>query len=60
VKEQKGKKYYLVKWLGWDIKTCTWEEESNISHLKQLIKEFYNSKKYDQQRDLVVKRLDVV
>ena len=38
VKEQNGKKYYLVKWLGWDVKTCTWEEESNISHLKQLIK----------------------
>ena len=38
VKEQNGKKYYLVKWLGWDVKTCNWEEESNISHLKQLIK----------------------
>lgn len=26
MKEQAGKRYYLVKWLNWDVKTCTWEE----------------------------------
>ena len=25
MKEQNGKRYYLVKWLNWDVKTCTWE-----------------------------------
>ena len=24
MKEQNGKVYYLVKWLNWDVKTCTW------------------------------------
>lgn len=23
-KMQGGKKYYLIKWKGWDVKTCTW------------------------------------
>jgi len=27
MKIQRGKKYFLVKWLGWDVKTATWEEE---------------------------------
>lgn len=30
MKQQAGKTYYLVKWLNWDIKTCTWEEEKNV------------------------------
>ena len=60
MKEQGGKKYYLVKWLNWDIKTCTWEEERNVEHLKSLIKDFHQSKKYDLQHNLGLKKTDWV
>jgi hypothetical protein len=49
-----------VKWLNWDVKTCTWEEEKNVSHLKPLIKEFHHSRKFDQQHNIEIKKLDRV
>ena len=57
---QEGKTYYLVKWHGWDVKTCTWEEESHVKHLRSLIKDYNNSKKHDQGNNLGIKRLDWV
>jgi hypothetical protein len=59
-KMQNGKKYYLIKWQGWDVKTCTWEEEANVAHLKPLIRDFVNSRKLDQRNDVAVKRFDLV
>jgi len=58
MKEQEGKRYYLVKWLDWDVKTCTWEEEANVAHLKSLIKEYHQSRKFDQQNNLGIKKFD--
>jgi|JI6StandDraft_1071083.scaffolds.fasta_scaffold314808_1 hypothetical protein len=60
MKEQGGKRYYLVKWLNWDVKTCTWEEESNVEHLKSLIKEYHQSRRYDRQQNIGLKKLDVI
>lgn len=60
MKEQNGRKYYLIKWQDWDVKTCTWEDEANISHLKPLIKDFIQSRKFDQQYDGGLKKLNVV
>ena len=55
---QEGKTFYLVKWDGWDVKTCTWEEEGNVKHLRSLIKEYNTSKKHDQCNNLGIKQLD--
>lgn len=60
MKQQDGKTYYLVKWLNWDIKTCTWEEEKNVAHLKSLIKDYHLSRKYDQQHNLATKKIDYI
>lgn len=60
MKEQDGKKYYLVKWEGWDIKTCTWEEGSNVAHLKSFIKEYHQSRRYDQQHNLGIKKFEYI
>lgn len=60
MKQQGGKTYYLVKWLNWDIKTCTWEEEKNVAHLKNLIKDYQLSRKYDQQHNLATKKIDYI
>ena len=60
MKQQDGKNYYLVKWLNWDVKTCTWEEEQNVSHLKNLIKDYQNSRKFDQQHNIGIKKVDTI
>lgn len=60
MKMQGGKKMYLIKWLNWDVKTCTWEEEASICHLKHLIRDYHNSRKYDQQNNLALKILENV
>jgi len=60
MKQQDGKKYYLIKWLNWDVKTCTWEPEENVSHLKHLIKDYYNSRKFDQQKNIGVKKVETI
>ena len=38
----KNKKYYLIKWLFYPISQSTWEPESNLKNLKDLIEEFEN------------------
>jgi hypothetical protein len=43
-KEIEGKIYYQVKWEGYKQSEATWEPEANIAHLKDLIKEFHQSK----------------
>jgi hypothetical protein len=60
MKEQGGKRYYLVKWQDWDIRACTWEEAGNVEHLPALIRDYHKARKGDQQNNLSLKKFDYV
>ena len=60
MKEQDGEKYFLVKWQGWDVKTCTWEKQASVAHLKSLIKDYENTKKHDHHKNHGLKQVEWV
>lgn len=39
-RDKKGKKEYLVKWVGFDEKGNTWEPEANLEGCSELVKNF--------------------
>lgn len=41
-----GKRYYLVKWKGYDMKHNTWEQQSNLNCPKVLAKYLNNKRKH--------------
>lgn len=44
-----GKKQYLIQWEGSNCDQATWENEENISGIKNLIEEFESKLKKDQE-----------
>ena len=36
--------YYLVKWKGYSVEENTWEPKSHLSHAKEALKEFHQSR----------------
>ena len=44
VKKIKGKKYYLVKWMGYSDEESTWEPEDNLN-CEELIRKFHEERK---------------
>jgi hypothetical protein len=35
-----GRTYYQIKWKGYPVEQSTWEIQSNLKFVKELIKEF--------------------
>lgn len=49
-KEEKGKKYYFVKWKGYPENESTWEPLENVQHLEVL--EEYQKSKDNKQKEI--------
>ena len=41
----RGKLRYLVKWKGYDTSENTWEPESNLTHMEDLLSEYKERRK---------------
>ena len=39
----KGKKYYLIKWEGYSLESCSWEPISHLENILDMVKEFDNN-----------------
>ena len=39
----KNKKYYLIKWEGYSLKSCSWEPLSHLDKILDLVEEFDNN-----------------
>jgi len=42
-KYKDNKKYYLVKWVGYPLKDCSWEPASNLENIKLMVDNFDNN-----------------
>jgi len=42
-KYKDNKKYYLVKWVGYPLKDCSWEPASNLENIKLMVDNFENN-----------------
>jgi len=42
-KYKDDKKYYLVKWVGYPLKDCSWEPASNLENIKLMVENFDNN-----------------
>ena len=49
-KTRRGKRYYLVKWSGWDSSHNTWEPLENLVNSSVLIEEFESRQRQAQQQ----------
>jgi len=48
-KTERGKTYYLIKWVGYSNKYNTWEPEKTLPNLKRMITKF--NKKYEEESE---------
>ena len=39
-RQHRGRKQYLVRWLGYDVSEATWESEANLGNAKDAIAEY--------------------
>jgi hypothetical protein len=53
-KDEKGEKYYLVKWKGYDSSANTWEPLENLIHCRERIKEFESERWMQENRQLLL------
>ena len=37
------KKYYLIKWVGYPLKDCSWEPATNLENIKIMVENFDNN-----------------
>ena len=42
-KKKGDKKYYLIKWVGYPLKDCSWEPASNLENIKPMVENFDNN-----------------
>ena len=42
-KYKRTKKYYLIKWVGYSLKECSWEPASNLENISKMVENFDNN-----------------
>jgi len=54
------KKYYLIKWVGYPLKDCSWEPATNLERIKSMVENFDNNYPNSIRKRLLKKYLGLI